>query len=83
MNGYVEMLSGLAHQGLSIEPATYSLTALLETTDHFKTLDFWVRKVDLLGALRLKDPSLSIRHGESNRIFSRTNGHISHEGAVH
>ena len=50
---YVEILSGPAHQGLSIEPSTYSLTALLETTDHFKTLDFWVRNLDLVGALRL------------------------------
>ena len=49
----VEILSGPAHQGLSIEPSTYSLTALLETTELFKTLDFWVRNLDLLGALRL------------------------------
>ena len=39
---------GPAHQGLSIEIATSLLTALLETTDHFKTLDFWVRNLDLL-----------------------------------
>ena len=55
VNGLVEILSGTAYQGLSIESSTNSLTltALLETTDHFKTLDFWVRNLDLLGALRL------------------------------
>ena len=49
----VEILSGPAHQGLSIEPSTTLSTALLETTELFKTLDFWVRNLDLLGALRL------------------------------
>ena len=53
VDSMVEILSGPAHQGLSIEPSTNSLTALLETTDHFKTLDFWVRNLDLVGALRL------------------------------
>ena len=44
----LEISSGLASQGLSIEPSNTLSTALLETTDHFKTLDFWVRNLDLL-----------------------------------
>ena len=53
VDSMVEILSGPAHQGLSIEPSTTLSTALLETTELFKTLDFWVRNLDLVGALRL------------------------------
>ena len=54
VNSEVEIYIGPAYQGLSIEPSTSLLTALLETTELFKTLEIWVRNLDLVGALRLK-----------------------------
>ena len=55
-----------------------SLKNLDFALDHPYFANFAVSTISLC----LKDPSLSIRHGESNRIFSRTNGYISHACAV-